>query len=199
MARPTETFKRRDLARKAVAVLAREGLDVPMARLADELDIKRPTLLYHFPSRSHIVEAALEDLLTEQAGYVLARVEEHTHPIDRLYAQVRAVHAFHHQREERIVMLSQAIAASGGRVSELVEIGNRVFEAHRQDAARRIREGITQGVVAPCDADALVSLVRAVIDGLMVQRVMTDVQLAPIHEFLWERVLAPLKRNPEAS
>jgi TetR/AcrR family transcriptional regulator len=199
MARPTETLKRRDLARLAVGVLAREGLDVPMARLADELGIKRPTLLYHFPSRSHIVEAALEDLLSEQAVYVLARIEEHAHPIDRLYAQVRAVHAFHHQREERVVMLSQAIAASGGRMAEIVEIGNRVFEAHRKDAARRIREGIQQGIVAPCDADALVSLVRAVIDGLMVQRVMADVELAPIHEFLWERVLAPLKQTPEAS
>ncbi|MCA9594236.1 MAG: TetR/AcrR family transcriptional regulator [Myxococcales bacterium] len=199
MARPAQLDKRRDLARQAVTVLAAKGLDLPFARLAEELGVKRPTLLYHFPTKSHIVEAALEDLLTEQAAYVLTRIEQHSHPIDRLYAQVRAVHAFHHGREERIVMLSQAIAAGGGRMQEIVDIGNRVFEAHRKEAARRLREGVAQGTVWPCDADALVNLVRSVIDGLMVQRVMTQVDLTPIHEFLWQRVLAPLKRNPEAS
>ncbi len=199
MARPAEPEKRLDLARQAVGVFARVGLDIPMSRLADELGIKRPTLLYHFPTRSHIVETALQDLLVEQAAYVVARIEEHEHPIDRLFAQVRAVHAFHHGREERITLLSQAIATSGGRMSEIIEIGNRVFEVHRRAAADRIRRGIAAGTVKPCDADALVNLVRAITDGLMVQRVMTGLDLAPVHELLWTQVLRPLKRRPEAS
>jgi len=198
MARPAEPEKRLELARQAVGVFARLGMDVPMSTLADELGVKRPTLLYHFPTRGQIVETALQDLLTEQAGFVLARIEEHQHPIDRLYAQVRAVHAFHHGREARITLLSQAVAASGGRMSELIDIGNRVFEMHRRAAADRIRQGIADGTVHPCDADALVNLVRAITDGLMVQRVMTNVDLAPVHEFFWNHVLSPLKRTPEA-
>ncbi len=199
MARPAEPEKRLDLARQAVGVFARVGLDIPMSRLADELGIKRPTLLYHFPTRSHIVETALQDLLVEQAAHVLAKIEEQEHPIDRLFAQVRAVHAFHHGREERITLLSQAIATSGGRMSEIIEIGNRVFEVHRRAAADRIRRGIVAGTVKPCDADALVNLVRAITDGLMVQRVMTGLDLGPVHELLWTQVLRPLKRRPEAS
>ncbi|HSQ63009.1 MAG TPA: helix-turn-helix domain-containing protein [Polyangiaceae bacterium] len=198
MARPAEPEKRQELARRAVDVFARRGFDVPMSRIADELGMKRPTLLYHFPTRAHIVETALQDLLVEQASYVLERVEAHQHPIDRLYAQVRAVHEFHHGREARILLLTQAIAASGGRMDEIIAIGNRVFEAHRLAAADRIREGIRKGTVAPCDADALVSLVRAVIDGLMVQRLMIGADLAPAHEFLWTHVLLPLKRKPKA-
>ncbi len=197
MARPSEPEKRLELARQAVDVLARLGLDLPMARLADELGVKRPSLLYHFPTRGHIFETALQDLLVQQAAYVLARVEEHEHPIDRLFAQVRAVHSFHHGREARIMLLSQAIASSGERVAEIIDIGNRVFEAHRRAAADRIREGIRQGVVAPCDAEALVSLIRSVIDGLMVQRVMTGREIGPVHDFLWRHVLHPLKRIPE--
>lgn len=193
MTRPADHDKRRELARRAVAVLEREGLDVPIARLADALEIKRPTLLYHFPTRSHIVETALEDLLREQALFVLARVAEHEHPIEQLYAQVRAVHEFHHGREGRIVFLTQAIAASAGeRMAELVDVGNRVFEPYRRAVAERIRRGIDEGTVAPCDPDALVALVRAVIDGLMVQRVMTGLDLAPVHELLWAQVLGPL-------
>jgi len=198
MARPAEPEKRLELARRAVDVFARDGFDVPMSRIADELGMKRPTLLYHFPTRAHIVETALQDLLVEQAAYVLARIEEHDHPIDRLFAQVRAVHAFHHGREARITLLSQAIASTGGRMVELIDIGNRVFEAHRRAAADRIREGIRKGTVAPCDADALVNLTRAVTDGLMVQRLMTGADLAPVHDFLWTHVLLPLKRKPKA-
>ena len=40
---------------------------------------------------------------------------------------------------------------------------------------------------------------RALVDGLMVQRVMTDVDLAPVHAFIWDHLLAPLKLTPETT
>jgi AcrR family transcriptional regulator len=199
MARPPEDDKKRELARRAVAVLQREGLEISMSRLAEILEVKRPTLLYHFPTRSHIVEAVLEDLLRQQAEFVLARIAEHDHPIDRLDAQLRAVHAFHHGREDRIVFLSQAVAAGAGeRMAEILDAASRVFAPHRQAAAAAIRQGIADGRVAPCDPDALIALVRAVIDGLLAQRVMTGLELAPVHDLLWTRLLCPLKREVTA-
>lgn len=198
MSRPPDPEKRRALARRAAAVLQREGLEIPVARLAEALGVKRPTLLYHFPTYSHVVEVALEDLLTEQAAFVLARIEEHQDPLDRLDAQMRAVHAFHHGREDRVVFLSQAIAATAGsRLPEILATGGRVFEVHRRAAADRVRAGIAAGSVAPCDADALVAVLRAVIDGLLVQRVMTGVALGPIHDLVRERLLAPLRTTKE--
>jgi AcrR family transcriptional regulator len=195
MARPTEHDKKLDLAKSAVEVMGRLGFDTPMSRIADELGVKRPTLLYHFPTRGHIVETALQQLLVEQMQYVLEKVELHEHVIDRLYAQIRAVHEFHHGREQRIALLTQAAVAAGGRLAEMVDIGNRVFESERRAAADRIREGIASGTVWPCDADALMSLIRAISDGLFVQRVMTGVELAPVHEFIWTQLLCPLKRT----
>ncbi|MEZ4225395.1 MAG: TetR/AcrR family transcriptional regulator [Polyangiaceae bacterium] len=197
MARPPEPEKRAEIAREAVDVLARLGLGTPMTRLADELGVKRPTLHYHFPTRAHIVETALEELLTEQALFVMQRVNEHEHPIDRLFAQICAVHAFHHGREERIVFLSQAVAASGERMAEIIDVGNRVFEAQRRANVRLLQDGMATGAVAPCDAEALVNVIRALTDGLMVQRVMTHVDLGPVHEFLWTHLLRPLKRPSE--
>lgn len=193
MSRPPEIDKRRELARRAAQVMEREGVDVPIAQLADAVGVKRPTLLYHFPTRSHIVETALEDVLGEQAAFVLARMAEHEHPIEQLYAQLRAVHEFHHGREQRMVFLSQAMAtAPRERVQALIDVGNRVFEPYRRAMADRIREGIAAGTIAPCDPEALIALVRATIDGLMVQRVMTGLDLAPVHALIWERLLAPL-------
>lgn len=194
MSRPPDPEKRRTMARSAVEVLEREGLGISAARLAEAIGVKRPTLLYHFPTYGDVVEAALQELLIEQSAFVLERVERHAHPIDRLYAQVQAVHAFHRGRERRIVFLTQAIAATAGtRASAILEAGSQVFEAHRRAAADRIRKGIEEGIVAPCDPDALVALVRAVIDGLMVQRVVSGLDFGPVHALLWDRLLAPLK------
>lgn len=197
MPRPPEPEKRLDLARRAAAVLQREGLELSVARLAAKLGVKRPTLLYHFPSYASIFETVLRSVLVEQAAFVLARMAEHEHPIDRLYAQLRAVHEFHDGREDRMLFLTQAIAATGGaRARAIVAMGNQVFEAHRREAAERVREGIARGVVAQCDPDALVAVVRAAIDGLMIQRVIEGRSLAPAHALVWERLLLPLKRRP---
>jgi AcrR family transcriptional regulator len=196
VARPIEVDKKHALAREAVAVLEKRGLETSMAELADALGVKRPTLLYHFPTKADIVALALVELLTEQAAYVLAEIEKHEHPIDRLLAQLRAVHAFHHGREARVVFLTQAIAASAGeRLGELMALGNAVFAAQRSAQVERLRAGIEAGLVAPCDPEALVATVRALIDGLMVQRVMEGRALEPVHLLVAERLLLPLKRG----
>lgn len=194
MARPPDPERRRELARRAVEVLEREGLGLSTTQLAAALGVKRPTLLYHFPEQGQLVAAALEDLLTEQATFVLGRIAPHAHPIDRLYAQLCAVHAFHHEREGRVVFLTQAIAAlAGPRLDAIVAVGNQVFEPHRRAVVEALRRGMADGTVAPCDPEALVALVRAVTDGLMVQRVMTGLALTPVHEMVWERLLRPLR------
>ncbi|MEZ4248130.1 MAG: TetR family transcriptional regulator [Polyangiales bacterium] len=197
MARPLDLDKRRTLAREAVTVMQREGVDVSMTRLAEALGLKRPTLLYHFPTRAQIVETALEEMMLEQAAFVLGRLAKEEHPLRRLYAQVRAVHEFQHGNEARLLFLTQALAATGGeRMKELVHGAAKIFEAHRRANADRIRAGIEAGLVAPCDADALVQLVRAVIDGLVIQRVTESIELEPVHRLLWENLLAPLERTP---
>ncbi len=196
MGRPPEPEKRRELARRAVAVLQREGLDVSMSRLASALEVKRPTLLYHFPTKGHIVEAALEDLLREQLQFVVPRILDIVHPIDRLYAQLCAMHAFQQGQEARMLFLSQAVAASGAaRMSELIEIGNQVFAPYRNAALKLLAEGIAEGTVAPCDPTAVIATVRALTDGLLIQRVMTGLDLEPVHAFIWTHVLRPLKRG----
>ena len=199
MARPPEPEKRRELARRGAEVLQREGLEMPVARLADALGVKRPTLLYHFPTYSHLLEAALEDLLAEQATFVLARLEGEDDPLRRLDRQIRAVHAFHAGRESRIVVLTQAIAVTAGsRLPAILATADAVFEAHRRAAAARLEEAMAAGAIARCEADAVVDLVRAVTDGLMVQRVMTGRVLAPVHDLLRDRLLEPLRTHQES-
>ena len=194
MARPVDRKKRRDLARRAVRVLQELGLETSTTQLAAALGIKRPTLLYHFPTRAAIVELALEDMLAEQALGVIAAQEQHEHPIDQLYAQIVSTHAFHHGNEAQVLFLTQLMASAGTeRTEQIMAIGNMAFEARRQLMAKRLRQGIKDGLVKDCDVNALISVVRSFNDGLMVQRVMLGCDLAPIHAFIWTHVLEPLK------
>lgn len=194
MARPADPAKKLEIARDAVAVLQREGVDLSMAALADALDLKRPTLLYHFPTKADLVQLALVDLLTEQFTYVTEKVAKHTHPIDRLFAHLKAVHAFHAGHEARIVFLTQAIAATAGsRLPEIIAAGAAVFDEHRSDTVKRLRDGIREGTVAPCNPEALFACIRALVDGLMVQRVITQAPIHASHTFIWDHVLAPLR------
>ena len=200
MARPREEGKRAELAERVVAVLEREGLAISTEALARELDVKRPTLLYHFPTPTHAIETVLASLLAEQAAFVSARVERHEHPIDRLDARLRAIGEFHRGREARILFLSQSIAALGGaRAVEIMTRASEFFELDRDAMVARIERGIEEGVVHPCDARALVNLLRALVDGLTVQRVTTRGSLEPVYQMIWERLLAPLKRTPPKS
>ncbi len=200
MGRPAEPEKRLEIARRAVIVLQREGFSVSMSRLATVLEVKRPTLLYHFPTKGHIVEVALEDLLRDQAVFVLGRIQDTTHPLDRLFAQLCAMHEFQQGQEARVLFLSQAIAATGGeRMHEIIEIGNRVFAPYREATLAMLRQGVEEGTVAPCDPAAVLATVRALTDGLLIQRVMTGLDLAPVHNFIWAHILEPLKIDTEKS
>jgi AcrR family transcriptional regulator len=197
MARPRETEKARELAHRAVAILERRGLTLPAEQLARELGIKRPTLLYHFPTYRDLVAAVLGDLLAEQARFIEARVAPIAHPIDRIYARVRAIHAFHAGAEARLLFLTQAAAATAGsEVGALLRTASAFFDESRRDMVARVERGIVDGIVHPCDAQALVGLVRAVIDGVTIQSVTSQDSVTPMHALLWERLLLPLKRTP---
>jgi AcrR family transcriptional regulator len=196
MARPRDVEKSMGLARRAVDILERDGLTISTEHLARELDIKRPTLLYHFPTYGHIVQTALAELLMEQAMFVEKRVEQHEHPIDRMYARLVAVNDFHKGRETRLLFLTQAIAVTaGGRAAEIITTASDLFEGARKDMVARVERGIEEGTVHPCDAMALVSLLRAVVDGLTIQRVVSPQTVPAVHEMFWKTVLEPLKRK----
>ncbi|MBT8491565.1 MAG: hypothetical protein KJO07_00785 [Deltaproteobacteria bacterium] len=171
-----------------------------MSRLAQALAIKRPTLHYYFPDRVAIFEQALADQMAAQVAFVVARMAEHDHPIDQLYAQICAVHDFHHGNEDRVVFLTQALGtAEAERTRSIVSAASQAFELHRQAMAASLQAGIASGTVADCDVDALLLLTRGLVDGLLVQRVVLGADLAPAHRLFWERVLAPLKLEPDTS
>lgn len=200
MARPRDEERRKDLAQRACAVLAREGLGISAEHLAQALGIKRPSLLYYFPTYSDILQTSLIDLLMEQTAFVSERTARESHPLRQLYVRVKATHEFHEGRGEQLLFLTQAIAASGGaRVEELLRSASYVFEGQRKAMVARIEEGIAEGSVHPCNAEALVAMSRALIDGLTIERVTGTSNADPVHELFWKSVLEPLVKKPTSA
>jgi AcrR family transcriptional regulator len=199
MGRPREVEKRRDLALRAAAVLEQRGLSIAAAELAQALGVNRTALLYHFRSYAEIVQAALVELLAEQATFLASQVDVAAHPVDQVYARMRAVHLFHKGRESRLVFLTQALAVTGGAdVTAMVRSAAEHFASGRQHLIDALATGVREGTVAPCDPAVVVALARAVVDGLIVQRVTEDSAIEPMITFFWEHVLRPLKRTPRS-
>jgi AcrR family transcriptional regulator len=180
-------------------------MGISMTRLAQALEMRRPTLLYHFANAGEVAMAALEDLLIAQTTFVLTKIALHTHPLDRLFARLTAIQAFHSGHDPdgtdgdptdvgRVVFLTQAVATLGdAKVRQMIAIANQVFEVHRAAQKRAIEAAIHDGLVAPCDVDALTNLIRTVNDGMLIQRVVNDIPAQPLLDFIWTHVLEPLR------
>lgn len=198
MARPKEPAKRVELALRAIEILEREGVEISTERLAGKIGIKRPTLLYHFPSYASIGEEAVKHYAASAQAFVAARLEPYSHPVDRVFQHAVAVADYQRGKEARFLFLTHLIAStSGQRLSQVAQATALYFEAHRAHLVKQLREGIDAGLVAPCDPKAIVMMIRGLADGLMIQRVATKDDTGCVYELLWNAVLAPLKRQPQ--
>lgn len=196
MSRKPDMARRAELARAAFEILKRRGVHrTSMSALARELGMKRPTLYWYFDGPTAIFDAILEQTLEDQNAFVMARLAGIDHPIDLVYAYVQAVHAYYEGHEGDIVFLFQLWTLGADEApARVIEGTRRLTEPRRQAAIALLRQGIADGRVAPCDPAALVNLVGAAIDGMLIQRVALGLDLAPVHETLWTHLLAPLKR-----
>lgn len=200
MARTKDHEKRASLALAAIEILEREGTSITVGELADKMGVKRPTLLYHFPTYTSIAEEAIKHYLIGAQQHVTKRLANVAHPIDRIYQHALAVAEYQRGKESRFMFLTQVIASSAGpRAPMVAQATAFFFEAHRSSMVKQLEEGIANGWVAPCSPSTIVLLVRAVIDGLMIQRVATKTNTTPVYEFLWDTVLLPLRRDMPAT
>jgi len=199
MARTVDIARRREIARDAFEAMRAGGArKTSMSALAKALGMKRPTLYWYFKDLGALFEAIFRMMLEDQLAFVAERVAAQTHPIDALYTYAVAVDDFYAEREDVIVLLFELWAASGGdNTDRAFGLTTEFFEERRAAAVKMIGAGIDAGVVVPCDPAVLMVAVSAFIDGLLVQRVTRKVPIKPLHDFLWERVLEPLKRTPD--
>ncbi|MEL6182152.1 MAG: TetR/AcrR family transcriptional regulator [Myxococcota bacterium] len=202
MARTVDHKKREEIAQAAFALIRAQGVQsTSMTDIARALGMKRPTLYWYFKDLAAIFEAVLQHMLSDLAQHLLEATEAAAHPIDRLDAHARAVHGYFATRRDIIPCLIELWTSSqkGGTLDadRAMAFTQMYAQPRRQRMIDDLRKGIEEGIVAPCDPEAIVQLVIAVVDGMLVQQLLRPAhQIPPVHDALWEHVLRPLKRNP---
>jgi AcrR family transcriptional regulator len=198
MGRPVDTHKRAEIAARAFEVLREKGLvRTTMSELADALGMKRPTLYFYFKDPAEIVEAVYQETIDRAQAFIAGRVLTAAHPIDALIEYARALHAFHEGHESFIVSMFQ-LWASGGSGRDPRPIFARAKEAidlFRRAAIDRLEQGIAGREIRPVDAAALVDLIRALGDGMLVHTVVGTFEAGPVLRLL-RSLLEPLRVQP---
>jgi AcrR family transcriptional regulator len=196
MARTPDLHKRAELARQAYAYLReRPGARVTMAELARALEMKRSTLYWYYPDVASIFAEVLAQLLAEQDAHLAEVISGRDHPLDLIMAYVEGVHGFWAGREEDLVFMLQFWAAgSPERPNETLDQLRAHYEPRRAMARALLEQGVADGLVAPCDVGTLIGLIGALVDGLLIQRLMErPLDLTPHHTWIARELLEPLR------
>ncbi len=195
MARTVDTERRRELALRAFEVIRSRGVaKTTMSDIAVALEMKRPTLYWHFKDFGEIFDAVVAETDTELERFVRGRLAGVAHPIDTLAALVEATVDFYAERRDRVMVLFQLFAVAGDSAAERFARRARQFvRPVREELRARLERGIADGIVAPCDATIVVDLCFAVIDGAHVQKIVRDADPRRVVEGLRRHVLEPLR------
>lgn len=193
MARKLDLVRRAELATRAVAALRVRGVHkCTMSDLAIALGLKRPTLYFYFRDLGAVFEVAFEDAQRKYLEHVAKRVEGIDHPIDTLVAIARATADYQSGQRDQVLLLLQLWAVGGSDPERVLARGRELFEPLRAALVARLDDGITRGVVAPCDPARVVDLVLATLDGTMTAQVVRRAAPGPVVDELIARVLEPL-------
>lgn len=196
MARKVDKKKRIEMAKAAFEHLRDNNFQgVTMSSIARALDIKRSSLYWYFNDLNAIFETVLDNLLDEQDAFVINRLEGIRHPLDLVMAYVSAVHDFYTGREDIIIFMFQfwAIGSSSeaGRALDKLKAHH---QPRRDMAIALFESGIESGLIRPCDPHVIVSIIGALIDGLLMQRIIDpSFDLQPRYDIILEQIINPLR------
>jgi AcrR family transcriptional regulator len=199
MPRRPDLARRTELAHAAFEVLRARGMQTSMRDLAEALGVKRPTLYFYFPDLGSVFESVLDQTYQAHAEFVLGRLRNLDHPLDRLRAVVDATIAFHRERPQLIGGLFQLWAAGGRDFSTVLDRERRMVVAGRDALVADLRAGIARKQVLPCDPERVVELVLAVVDGVLVHHVLGIARPDGVVEELTTRLLEPLRPKRKRS
>lgn len=196
MARPVDLERRREIALSALDILRAQGLQqATMSGLAKALGLKRPTLYFYFPSIPDLFLALVDIHREQEVEFVAARLQGHEHPIDAMFAFLRAEHDFVVEKGLDDFMLLMASFWASGSGDDRERFRQRVLQdllPARQLFTALLMQGMATGQIAPCDAEALVDMVFCLQDGILVQGGLRDLDAERVFK-LMEGLLEPLR------
>ncbi len=138
----TEQARRRQIVEGALEVIAEQGYpQASLARIAEHIGIAKSAVLYHFTSKSEVVDAVFTEIFARGAAVIVPAVNAETTAAAKLSAYIRANVAFVEANRAAAVAMLELI--SGYRDAD----GPRLDQA----AAKAVQEHPSTGDLAALD------------------------------------------------
>lgn len=142
----TEQARRRQIVEGALEVIAEQGYpQASLARIAEHIGIAKSAVLYHFTSKSEVVEAVFTEIFTRGVAVIVPAVNGETTAAAKLSAYIRAHIGFVAANRSAAVAMLELV--SGYRDAD----GLRVDQA----AAKAVAEHPPTGDLAALDPQAI--------------------------------------------
>ncbi len=164
-----EDQRRQELIRATYLEVAEKGYSaVTLQDIAKRAGVSKGATLYYFATKEDLFLGALEWLVDHIHGRLHAAVEAQQDPIEKLRAMFASV--FCNAQEARQFFLAYSDFVSiGTRNKRFHDLNAKFYQGctcHNRDI---IEAGVSVGVFRPVNVEDACSMMRALIDGLMMQ------------------------------
>jgi TetR/AcrR family transcriptional regulator len=163
--------------RAATRLLADRGFDgTSLQDVADQVGVRKPSLLYHFPSKNALRVAVLSQFLAHWNEALPRLLRAATSGEDRFDALLHELIRFFHEDADRAKLLLREVL---DRPKEMATVVRTHMRPWIESVARYIRAGQEEGVLhADADPEAyVVHVITFLISSIAAQRL-----LAPLPE-----------------
>ncbi|EDM77388.1 transcriptional regulator, TetR family protein [Plesiocystis pacifica SIR-1] len=191
--------RKREIREAATRCFVRQGYEARLLDIAREAGLSKGGIYFHYATK----EALFHDILDKYATLLEARWDFEPvadQPADRTISRLVVAHLRTMQDEPNEVRLYNLLVAMAAQEEVFREKLDEIQSILRNLYKGAIERGITEGVFAPGDTDALATSVLAYINGLGSLSAASETGRLPVTPELGaEQVLRMLKVRTRAS
>lgn len=163
------TPKQELIIRTAYEVMSDRGVDrVALQEVADEADVSKGIILYHFKTKENLVLTTMRWVLTRVEARIREAIEQAERPEARIEAMIAAIFV-DAEANRRFYLSYIELLDHAARFEPFSQLHATFQSIVNGLYAQVVREGVEDGVFDVGDVDEAAAVIRALIDGLFLQ------------------------------
>ncbi|MUM18464.1 TetR family transcriptional regulator [Mycobacterium sp. CBMA271] len=166
----TERARRAQIVAGAIEVLSAEGYpQTSLAKIAEHVGIAKSAVLYHFTSKTDVIESVMIEVFTRAATVIVPAVRAESTATGRLTAYIRSNIEFVLRNRVAAIAMLEIITGyrsrDGLRFDQAAAGTSPPAEFAAMDPEAIFTDGIARGEFRPVSAPFMKNALRAALDG----------------------------------
>lgn len=175
----------------AYRVMSERGVDrVSLQEVADQAEVSKGLILYHFGSKENLVLTTMRWVLTRVEQRIRAAIGHAERPEERIAAMIDAIFV-DPEANRRFYLAYLELLDHAARFAPFSRLHATFQSIVNELYAQVVREGVEAGMFTVDDVDESGAVLRALIDGLFLQWLLED-DWKGTHARYRERTLAAI-------